>query len=68
MYESVRDERGMLVDSMAELASTPFGCRVAIYGDPDLTMSIARFCGELGMEPVDVTEPVNKSEVPPDGF
>ncbi len=28
-----------------------FGRKVVIYGDPDLTTGIARFVGELGMEP-----------------
>ncbi len=50
--DEILDERGLLVDSMADLASRYlFGRTVAIYGDPEITAGIARFVGELGMEP-----------------
>ena len=50
--DKLLDERGILIDSMADNASRYlFGRKVAIYGDPDITTGIARFVGELGMEP-----------------
>jgi nitrogenase molybdenum-iron protein beta chain len=50
--DELLDERGLLVDSMADNAARYlFGRKVVIYGDPDLTTGIARFVGELGMEP-----------------
>jgi nitrogenase molybdenum-iron protein beta chain len=50
--DELLDERGLLVDSMADLSSRYlFGRRVAIYGDPDMVTGIARFVCELGMEP-----------------
>ena len=50
--EELLDERGIFVDSMADNAARYlFGRKVVIYGDPDLTTGIARFVGELGMEP-----------------
>lgn len=50
--DKLLDERGLLIDSMADLSSRYlFGRRVAIYGDPDMVVGIARFICELGMEP-----------------
>jgi len=50
--DSILDERGLLIDSMADLASRYLHSRtVAIYGDPEITSGMARFVGELGMEP-----------------
>jgi nitrogenase molybdenum-iron protein beta chain len=50
--DELLDERGLLVDSMADLSSRYlFGRRVAVYGDPDMVAGIARFVCELGMEP-----------------
>ena len=50
--DSILDERGLLIDSMADLASRYLhGRTVAIYGDPEITSGMARFVGELGMEP-----------------
>lgn len=50
--DEILDERGLLIDSMADLASRYLhGRTVAIYGDPEITSGIARFVGELGMEP-----------------
>lgn len=50
--DELLDERGLLVDSMADLASRYlFGRNVAIYGDPAMVSSIARFVCELGMVP-----------------
>jgi len=50
--EEILDERGILIDAMADLSSRYLaGRKVAIYGDPCMTAGIARFVGELGMEP-----------------
>ena len=50
--DELLDERGLLVDSMADLSSRYlFGRKVAVYGDPDMVTGIARFVCELGMEP-----------------
>jgi len=65
--EELLDERGMLVDSMADNAARYlFGRKVAIYGDPDLTTGMARFVGELGMEPTMVCTGVKYPEFNPD--
>ena len=61
--EDLLDERGILVDSMADNAARYlFGRKVAIYGDPDLTTGITRFVGELGMEPTMVCTGVKNPE------
>ena len=50
--DEILDERGLLIDSMADFASRYLhGRTAAIYGDPEITSGIARFVGELGMEP-----------------
>lgn len=65
--EELLDERGILVDSMADNAARYlFGRKVAIYGDPDLTTGMARFAGELGMEPTMVCTGVKYPEFNPD--
>jgi nitrogenase molybdenum-iron protein beta chain len=61
--DTLLDERGILVDSMADnSARYLFGRKVAIYGDPDITTGIARFVGELGMEPTMVCTGVKSPE------
>jgi nitrogenase molybdenum-iron protein beta chain len=61
--DSLLDERGLLIDSMADLASRYlFGRTVAIYGDPEITAGMARFVGELGMEPKMVLTGSNSQE------
>jgi len=61
--EELLDERGLLIDSMADLSSRYlFGRKVAIYGDPDLTTGIARFVCELGMIPSVVCTGVENKE------
>ena len=61
--DTLLDERGILVDSMADNAARYlFGRKVAIYGDPDITTGIARFVGELGMEPTMVCTGVKSPE------
>lgn len=50
--DNLLDERGLLIDSMADLAGRYLhGRTVGIYGDPEITAGMARFVGELGMEP-----------------
>ncbi|ABO34973.1 Nitrogenase [Methanococcus maripaludis C5] len=50
--EEILDERGIVIDAMADVASRYlFGRTVAIYGDPSITVGMARFITELGMIP-----------------
>jgi nitrogenase molybdenum-iron protein beta chain len=61
--EELLDERGLLIDSMADLSSRYlFGRTAAIYGDPALVSSIARFVCELGMTPSVVCTGVENPE------
>jgi nitrogenase molybdenum-iron protein beta chain len=50
--EELKDERGILIDAMADTFHYTMGKRVAICGDPDIAAAATRFCCELGMEPV----------------
>lgn len=50
----IADERGRLVDAMADSHAYLHGKRVAIAGDPDLVVGLLGFLLELGMEPVHV--------------
>ena len=49
--ESLRLERGRLVDAIADSQSWLHGKTYAIYGDPDFVYAMARFVMELGGEP-----------------
>ncbi|MDI6723067.1 MAG: nitrogenase component 1 [Methanobacterium sp.] len=61
--DTILDERGLLIDSMADLASRYlFGRKVAIFGDPSITSGIARFVCELGMVPSVVCTGVESRE------
>jgi len=61
--DEILDERGLLIDSMADLASRYlFDKTVAIYGDPEITSGLARFVGELGMIPKLVVTGANSQE------
>lgn len=61
--EALLDERGLLIDSMADLVSRYlFGRTVAIYGDPAISSGIARFVCELGMIPSVVCTGVESKE------
>lgn len=61
--EELLDERGLLIDSMADLCSRYlFGRKVAIYGDPALVMGMARFVCEMGMIPSFVCTGVENPE------
>ncbi|ADI02869.1 nitrogenase component 1 [Syntrophothermus lipocalidus] len=52
---SLRDERGRLVDAMADTLHHTMMKRVAIFGDPDVVIGMTRFACELGMTPVAVS-------------
>ncbi|MGB0661742.1 MAG: nitrogenase molybdenum-iron protein subunit beta [Mangrovicoccus sp.] len=49
--ESLRMERGRLIDAMADSQSWLHGKTYAIYGDPDFVYGMARFIMEMGGEP-----------------
>lgn len=50
--ESILDERGLLLDMMADVAARYlFDKNVVIFGDPSQVTGIARLVGELGMVP-----------------
>ena len=49
--ESLRLERGRLIDAMADSQSWLHGKSYAIYGDPDFVYGMARFILETGGEP-----------------
>lgn len=49
--ESLKLERGRLVDAMADSQSWLHGKSYAIYGDPDFVYAMARFVMETGGEP-----------------
>jgi len=52
--DSIKLERGRLVDAMADSHALFHGKRFAIYGDPDFCMGMSQFLMELGAEPVHV--------------
>jgi len=47
-------ERGRAVDAMTDSQAWLHGKRFAIYGDPDLVLSVLSFTLEMGMEPVHI--------------
>lgn len=49
--EEIEDERGQLVDIMLDSYQYMHGKTVAIFGDPDVVISLTRFAIELGMVP-----------------
>jgi nitrogenase molybdenum-iron protein beta chain len=65
--ESLLNERGLFVDLVADVASRYlFGKNVAIVGDPDLVTGMARFIGELGMNPKVVCTGADEATFPED--
>jgi nitrogenase molybdenum-iron protein beta chain len=50
--ESIRDERGRLLDLMIDMGQYFHGKRVALWGDPDQLVSLSEFLVDLGMRPV----------------
>ena len=51
---SIMDERGRLVDVMADLHQYFYNRKVAIAGDPDQVIALTEFLSDLGMLPVHV--------------
>jgi nitrogenase molybdenum-iron protein beta chain len=49
--EELEDERGQIIDIMADLHQHYYGKRVAVFGDPDILVGITSFLLELGMIP-----------------
>ncbi|SIS74394.1 nitrogenase molybdenum-iron protein subunit beta [Phaeovulum vinaykumarii] len=49
--ESLRLERGRLVDALADSQAYLHGKTYAIYGDPDFVLAMAQFVMEMGGEP-----------------
>ncbi|MBZ9570708.1 nitrogenase molybdenum-iron protein subunit beta [Methanobrevibacter sp. TMH8] len=65
--ETVLDERGLLVDMMADVAARYlFDRNVAIFGDPDQVTGLARLVGELGMVPKMVCTGADEATFPED--
>lgn len=52
--QSLREERGRLVDAIGDSHTLLHGQRVAVFGDPDFCLGFTRFLLELGMEPVHI--------------
>nr|AFD97519.1 NifK [Leptospirillum ferrooxidans] len=52
--ESIKLERGRLVDAVADSTSHIHGKKFALYGDPDQMLGLSEFLMELGAEPVHV--------------
>ena len=52
--ESLKLERGRLVDAVADSTSHLHGKKFALYGDPDQMLGLSEFLMELGAEPVHV--------------
>ncbi|MCA0920185.1 nitrogenase molybdenum-iron protein subunit beta [Pseudooceanicola nanhaiensis] len=50
--ETLKKERGRLVDALADSQAHLHGKTYAIYGDPDFVYAMARFVMEMGGEPV----------------
>lgn len=49
--EELEEERGQVIDVMADLHQHYFGKKVAIFGDPDIVIGLTSFLLELGMIP-----------------
>lgn len=56
--QELLDERGRLLDFMADTLHHTMMRKVAIFGDPDLVLGLTSFACELGMEPVAVLSSV----------
>lgn len=52
--ESLRVERGRLVDMMTDSHTWLHGKKFAIWGDPDFAMGLAKFLLEVGAEPTHI--------------
>jgi nitrogenase molybdenum-iron protein beta chain len=52
--ESLRIERGQLVDVLCDKAQYLYGKKVSLMGDPDTLLGLAQFCADAGMRPIHV--------------
>lgn len=50
--EAITDERGRLVDMIADMSQYLFGKRVALWGDPDQLIPLTEFLLDMDMNPV----------------
>ena len=50
--QSITDERGRLVDMIADMQNYLSGKRVALWGDPDQLLSLTEFLIDMDMKPV----------------
>ncbi len=50
--DKLLDERGKLIDAIADTVHYTMDTKVGIFGDPDFVIAISRFCCEMGMKPV----------------
>jgi nitrogenase molybdenum-iron protein beta chain len=48
--ESLRIERGQLVDVLCDKAQYVYGKKVSLMGDPDILLGLVQFCKEMGMQ------------------
>ncbi|GHT37349.1 nitrogenase molybdenum-iron protein subunit beta [Planctomycetales bacterium] len=48
--DSIREERGKLVDVLCDMNQYTYGKKVSLMGDPDIILSMVRFCRDIGME------------------
>ncbi|MDR3182887.1 MAG: hypothetical protein LBT89_08225 [Planctomycetaceae bacterium] len=48
--ESLRKERGQLVDVLCDMCQYTYGKKVSLLGDPDILLSMVQFCKDAGME------------------
>ena len=49
--QSITDERGRLVDMIADMQQYLYGKKVALWGDPDQLIPLCEFLVDLGMKP-----------------
>ena len=49
--QSITDERGRLVDMIADMQQYLYGRKVALWGDPDQLIPLCEFLVDLGMKP-----------------
>jgi len=50
--DGLKDERGRLLDAMADGHKYTFGLKAAIYGEEDLVVAVCGFLVEIGVKPV----------------
>jgi nitrogenase molybdenum-iron protein beta chain len=48
--ESIRIERGQLVDVLCDMNQYLYGKKVSLMGDPDILIAMTQFCRDAGME------------------